>query len=113
MDYLKYFKNDKYELGKYDCWTFLQQVFKEEQGIILPDVPVFDDPENESCLKANIKHRRLDRAQKGCFVFVKTKNLNHVGYAVSETEYMHKTLNTGVIISKIPRTAEFYEVLYD
>lgn len=113
MDYLKYFKNDKYELGKYDCWTFLQQVFKDEQGIILPDVPVFDDPENESCLKANIKHRRLDRAQKGCFVFVKTKNLNHVGYAVSQTEYIHKTLNTGVIISKIPHTAEFYEVLYD
>lgn len=113
MDYLKYFQNSKYELGKNDCWTFLQQVFKEEQGVVLPDVPVFDDPENESSLKANIKHRKLEKPQKGCFVFVKTKKLNHVGYAVSEVEYIHKTSNTGVIIGKIPHSAEFYEVLYD
>ena len=46
MNYLHYFQNSKYELGKYDCWTFIQDVFKNEQGITLPDVPVFDDPDN-------------------------------------------------------------------
>lgn len=110
MDYLKYFQNNKYQLGKYDCWTFVQQVFKEEQNITLPDVPVFDSS-NESFLKGNIRHNWLDKPCKGCLVFVKTNKLNHVGYAISEKEYMHKTSRTGVIVSKIPQNAEFYEVL--
>lgn len=111
MNYLKYFKNDRYELGKLDCWTFTQYVFKEEQGINLPDVPVFDDPENESRLKANIKHKQLDKAEKGCLVYVPTKMFGHTGYAISEKEYMHKTAKTGVQISLIPKTAEFFKIL--
>lgn len=111
MNYLKYFQNSKYKLGEYDCWTFVQDVFLNEQGIKLPDVPVFDDPENESRLKANIKHKQLDKPEKGCLVFVPTKLYGHVGYAISEKEYMHKTSKTGVQISLIPKTAEFFKIL--
>lgn len=109
MDYLKYFKNDKYKLGEHDCWTFIQDIFKHEQGLILPDVPVFDET-NESYLKSNIKHKQLDKAEAGCLVFVKTKDLNHVGYAISEKEYMHKTTKIGVVITPIPKTAEFFKI---
>lgn len=111
MDYLKYFKNDKYELGKFDCWTFTQFVFREEQGIDLPDVPVFDDPENESRLKTNVKHTQLKNPEKGCLVFVATKSHGHTGYAVSDKEYMHKTKNQGVKISQIPKNAEFFKII--
>lgn len=111
MNYLKYFQNQKYELGKYDCWAFIQEVFESEQGIKLPDLPIFDDPENESKLKANIKHIQLKIPQKGCLVFVRTKTLNHVGYAISDKEYIHKTSNTGVVITRIPKYAEFFEVI--
>ena len=86
-------------------------MFKEEQGINLPDVPVFDDPENESRLKANIKHKQLDKPEKGCLVYVPTKMFGHTGYAISEKEYMHKTAKTGVQISLIPKTAEFFKIL--
>lgn len=111
MNYLQYFQNTKYELGAFDCWTFVQDVFKNEQGVNLPDIPIFDDPENESRLKSNIKHIQLETPEKGCLVFVKTKLLNHVGYAISDTEYIHKTSKTGVIISKIPKCAEFFRIL--
>ena len=111
MDYLKYFKNDKYELGKLDCWTFVQYVFKEEQNINLPDIPIFDDPDSETRLKANIKHIQLEKAEKNCLVFVKTKTYGHVGYAISDKEYMHKTINQGVKVSPIPKGAEFYKII--
>lgn len=111
MDYLKYFKNSHYELGKLDCWTFVQFVFKEEQNVTLPDVPVFDDPANESRLKANIKHKKLEKPEKGCLVYVPTKTYGHTGYAISDKEYMHKTLKTGVQITPIPKTAEFFKIL--
>lgn len=112
MNYLKYYQNQKYQLGKYDCWTFIQEVFKNEQNILLPDVPIFNDT-NEGYLKENIKHKVLKKAENGCLVFVKTKFLNHVGYAVSDNEYIHKTGNTGVIISKIPQNAEYFKIIRD
>ena len=111
MNYLHYFQNSKYELGKYDCWTFIQDVFEKEQGITLPDVPVFDDPDNERLLKSNIKHIQLENPEKGCLVFVKTKGYGHVGYAISEKEYMHKTSKTGVQITLIPKTAEYFRII--
>lgn len=111
MNYIRYFKNSKYKLGKYDCWSFVQDVFDNEQGIKLPNVPVFDDPDNESKLKANIKHIQLDKPEKGCLIFVRTKEFNHVGYAVSEKEYIHKTSKVGVIITPIPKTAEYFRIV--
>lgn len=111
MNYLKYFKNDRYELGKLDCWTFTQYVFKEEENINLPDVLIFDDPENESRLKANVEHKQLSVPEKGCLVFVRTRQYGHTGYAVSEKEYIHKTIAQGVKISAIPKTAEFFKII--
>ena len=111
MDYLKYFQNGKYQLGKYDCWTFIQEIFEDEQKIKLPDVPIFDDPENESKLKANIKNIKLNNPEKGCLVFIKTKTYGHVGYAISEKEYIHKTAKNGVKISIIPKNSEFFKIL--
>lgn len=110
MDYLKYFQNQKYELGKYDCWTFIQDVYKNERGIILHDVPVFNDT-NEGYLKSNIRHVQQSKPVRGSLVFVRTKEYNHVGYAISECEYMHKTSKTGVVISRIPKNAEFFQIL--
>ena len=109
MLFLEYFRNQNYILGKNDCWTFTQFVFEKEKGIKLPDLPIIDDS-NEGYLKSNIPHKRVDKAHLGCLVFVKTKEHNHAGYALSDKEYLHKTVKSP-IVSKIPKNAEIYEIL--
>lgn len=109
MNYLKYFQNYSYKLGENDCWTFTQQVFKDEKGIVLPDLPVINDT-NEGYIKTNVPLKRVNKASEGCLVFVKTKDVNHAGYAISDKEYIHKSCKC-VLISLIPKTAEIYEVL--
>ncbi len=108
MNYLKYFKNDKYDFDKNNCWHFVQKVYREEHNIILPDVPICED--SESYVRANVKARRLEKAKTGSFVFVATLHDNHVGYALNDKEYMHKTANQGVRVSLIPKNAEIYEI---
>ena len=109
MDYLKYFKNGKYQKFKNDCWTLLQDIYIDEHGIILPDIPIFED--EESFVRSNIKHKIVDKPKKGVAVHVSVGSIEHIGYAINEKEYIHKTINQGVKISPIPRYATFYEVI--
>ena len=109
MNYLRYFQNSIYEQGKNDCWTFTQQLFKEIKNIELPSLPIIDDT-SEGFLKTNIRHKRVEQAEEGCLIFVKTKECSHTGYAVNDKEYIHKGCKR-VAISPIPKTAEIYEIL--
>ncbi len=109
MDYLKYFKNDKYQKFKNDCWTLIQDIYKDEHGIVLPDIPIFED--EESFVRGNIKHKPVDKPRKGVAVHVSTGKFEHIGYAINDKEYMHKTINQGVKISPIPHNAMLYEVI--
>ena len=109
MDYLKYFQNFEYRQGENDCWTFIQQIFKDEKDIILPDLPVIDNT-SEGYLKTNVTHKRVNKAHEGCLIFVKTKECSHTGYAINDKEYIHKGCKR-VSISPIPKTAEIYEIL--
>ncbi len=111
MNYLKYFQNDKYIKSRNDCWTLLQEIYKDEHGIILPDIPIFED--EDSFVRGNVKHREVEKAYKGVAVHVKTKDIEHIGYALNEKEYIHKTINGGVKVSPIPKNAKLYEVLSD
>lgn len=109
MNYLKYFKNDKWQKSKNDCWTLLQDIFKDEHGKKLPDIPIFED--EESFVRGNIKHKKVDKACKGIVVHVSTSKYEHIGYALNDKEYIHKTINQGVKITPIPKNAELYEIL--
>lgn len=109
MNYLKYFQNDRYEKSKNDCWTLLQDIFKDEHGKKLPDIPIFED--EESFVRGNIKHKKVDKARKGIVVHVSTSKYEHIGYALNDKEYIHKTINQGVKITPIPKNAELYEIL--
>lgn len=109
MNYLKYFKNDKWQKSKNDCWTLLQDIFKDEHGKKLPDIPIFED--EESFVRGNIKHKKVDKARKGIVVHVSTSKYEHIGYALNDKEYIHKTINQGVKITPIPKNAELYEIL--
>lgn len=110
MNYLKYFQNKEYELGINDCWTFIQEVFKDEHNIQLPDCPICrDDKEYSNYIHANMAVKPVKKAYKGVLVHISSK-FEHIGYAINEKEYIHKCVE-GTIIQKIPNKSLLYEVV--
>lgn len=113
MDYIKYFQNDRYQKGINDCWTLVQDIFLDEKGIKLPDCPIMTDYSPfESKLKSNFKYSVLDNAKEGCLVHFRSGKIEHIGYALSDKQYIHKTFSR-VEVSDIPKQAKIYEVLSD
>lgn len=110
MNYLKYLiENNTYNRGEYDCWTFVQKIYKEEHNKILPDLPIVQT-DCESYLTSNINVKVTDKPHKGCIIYFTVKGLEHCGYAIDEKNYIHKS-EKQVFISPIPRKATIYEVL--
>lgn len=110
MNYLKYFQNDKYEKGINDCWTLVQDIVFDEKGIKLPDCPIVTDYSPfESNLKSNFKYIELDKAQEGCLVHFRSGKIEHIGYALNDKQYIHKTFSR-VEVSNIPEKARIYKI---
>lgn len=113
MNFIKYFKNTAYQEGINDCWTFVQEIFKDEHNIILPDYPIMIKRGDVfSFLAENVPYKCIDKAQKGCVIYFKSGEIHHAGYALNDKEFIHKTVS-GVTVSKIPKNATIYKVLYD
>lgn len=111
MNYIKYFQNTKYEYDKNDCWTFLQEVYKEEHNLNLPAHPIMTDKsEIASYLISNIPYKTIDKAEKGCIVYFIRGNMHHVGYALNDKKFIHKTFQR-VEVSDIPPDAKLYKVI--
>lgn len=94
---------------KNDCWKLVQDIYRDEHNINLPDIPIIECA--ESFLTANIKHKIVDKPSKGVIVHCSRGKLEHTGYAINEKQYIHKTINNGVIVSNIPKDAVFYEII--
>lgn len=113
MNYLKYFQNNKYQKGINDCWTLVQDIVFDEKGIKLPDCPIMTDyTQFESKLKSNFKYKLIGKAKEGCLVHFRSGKIEHIGYALNEKQYIHKTFSK-VEVSNIPEKAIIYEILND
>lgn len=111
MNFIKYFQNNNYEPDTNDCWTFIQQVYRDEHKIELPNHPIMTDKsEIASYLKSNISYQIMEKAEKGCIIYFFKNNLHHVGYALDDKKYIHKT-HTRVEVSDIPKNAVIYKIL--
>lgn len=111
MNYQKYFSDYKYQYGSNDCWTFVQQVYKDEHNRELPDYPICaTKPEIASFLTSNIDYEIVDKAEKGCIVYYNNGNTHHAGYAINDKLYIHKTRQR-VEVSNIPEKAIIYKIL--
>lgn len=113
MNFIKYFQNNEYEIDKNDCWTFLQEVFYDEEGVKLPNHPIMTDKsEIATQLISNIPYKIVKKAHKGCIIYYQNEKTHHVGYALDDKKYIHKTRQR-VEVSNIPKNAIIYEVLSD
>lgn len=109
MNYQKYFSDYKYQYGSNDCWTFVQQVFKDEHHIDLPDYPIMTKSEIASYLIDNLNLQEVEKAEKGCIVYYKNGDIHHAGYAINDKLYIHKTRQR-VEVSNIPEKAIIYKL---
>lgn len=113
MDFLKYFKETEYIDGKCDCWTLVQEVFKDEHNFILPEHPILIDKKDiATALISNIPYKIVQIPKKGCIIYYHNGKTHHAGYAINNKEFIHKTIN-GVRIDKIPAKSTIYKVLND
>ena len=111
MNYIKYFQDYKYQYGYNDCWKFVQTVFLDEHNISLPDYPICNnESEIETYLTSNINYKLVDKAEKGCIIYVHYGDIHHAGYAINDKLYIHKTRQR-VEVSNIPQKAIIYKVL--
>lgn len=112
MNYEKYMSNNKYELGVNDCWTLMQDIFKEEHGIELPEYPYCVEGKKKEVaqyFKSNLVVDRIEKPTKGCLVHVSGGTVEHIGYAINAKQYIHKQYR-GVSITNIPKKAIYYTV---
>ena len=111
MNFIKYFQENEYVKDKNDCWSFVQKVFKDEHNILLPNHPIMTDKsEIASYLKSNISYQIMEKAEKSCIIYFFKNNLHHVGYALNDKKYIHKTYQK-VEVSDIPKDAVIYKIL--
>lgn len=110
MNYIRYFQKYKYQREIDDCWTLVQEIFKDEQDIILPDCPIMTDyTEFAGYLKSNLKYKQIDKPHKGCLIYLHYGEINHAGYAISDKKFIHRT-KSNVEVTNIPAKALIYEI---
>lgn len=112
MNYLKYFQSPKYNRENYNCWDFVRQIFRNEHGLELPDLPIMTDTESISYLKSNIEYREITEPKAGCIVLFYCSGKGHAGYAINYKEFIHLTYKNPQI-TRIPKNVSLYEVLND
>jgi len=103
----------QFELGKVDCWTLVQAIFKDRHNMDLPDFPfvVEDEQRAYNEFRSNLKLEKVQRASKGCIIVFKSgKDTFHCGYALNSKDYFHMT-RKGATTTAIPKKAEIYKVL--
>lgn len=102
----------EYVRGKADCWTLIQDIFKNEHGVELPSYPCSIDG-NESAFKTyvmrNINLIEVTKADTGCIIYLGGVR-NHAGYCLSKKQFIHHTYK-GVKVEDIPKDAKFYKVV--
>ena len=113
MNFIKYFQDTEFIENKKDCWSFVQQVFKDEHGYILPEHPILTDKQDIATnLLSNLDVEIIEKAQKGCIVYYQNGTTHHAGYSLNDKEFIHKTTK-GVRVDKIPTNSIIYKVLND
>lgn len=107
----------RYEVGKWDCWTLVQDLFLEEHNLKLPDYPYMTQSQEDfrKYVFNNLLVEEVKEPQKGLFVCYINSGVVHAGYVISNKEFIHRP-ETGTRIDKIKTAVKMYkvkEVKYD
>lgn len=101
----------KYKLGEWDCWTLVQDIYKEEHDLALPDYPVFTQSKEEfkKLVFTNILVEEVKEPQKGLFVCFSNNGTVHTGYVLNNKEFIHRP-ECGTKVSELRPFIKMYKV---
>ena len=116
MDEIKvinYMKKKKYIENEYICWNFVQDVYKDEYDISLPDYPVDEvQAEFKHKLASNFPCKKIQKDEKilegDVIVFSLFAN-QHAGVMIDSENFIHLK-KTGVAVSNINNLGKNYEI---
>lgn len=100
-----------YKLGKWDCWTLVQDIFLEEHGLQLPDYPHMTQSKEDfrKLVFTNILIEEVKEPEKGLFACYVNNGTIHTGYVLNDKEYIHRP-ESGTRVDKIRPAIKMYRV---
>ena len=103
-----------YKAGENDCWTLVQDIFRDEHGVDLPYYPITREEDHAKAydhFHKNVNFERVQKAEKGCIIVFKSGRVKwHCGYALNSRQYIHR-LNHKTTVTDIPAKSSIYKVL--
>lgn len=102
----------RYDKDNYNCWDFVQEVYKNDYGYELPDYPVGDVPaEFKEKLKSNIKHIKIkkEEAIEGDIVIFSLFADQHAGIMLDNDSFIHMS-HTHVTVSQLSNLGGNYAI---
>lgn len=100
------YKEGGREFPNFDCYGFVKWLYEKEHKTVIQDFDYKDpdDPTNEKyfieCMN-NPKWVKV-KPQKGAVVPLRVNGrISHIGYMISDTEFVHIMKESGVVIAKI------------
>ncbi len=94
------------EFPFFDCYGVVKYLYKEEHNIDIIDFEYIDpaDPKNEKFFFESLDNPRWTevKPKKGVIIALKTAgHINHCGYMISPTKFLHIMGKPGVIVGDI------------
>lgn len=109
---VKYMMTKHYDEQNYNCWDFVQDVYKDEYDYRLPDYPMGTVPAQfKDKLKSNINHIKIEKenAIEGDIVIFSLFADQHAGVMLDNDSFIHMS-KTNVAVSQLSNLGGNYAI---
>lgn len=112
MKIIKYMREKQYKEGKYTCWDFVMDIYKDEYGIKLPEYPVNSiETEFKDKMTVNLNPDiiPLEQAKTGDIIVFSLFANQHAGVMINNESFIHLH-KYGVQVSDIKNSGKNYNI---
>lgn len=108
---IRYMRTKKYADGKYVCWDFVRDVYKDEYNIELPEYPVDEiQTEFKDKLTSNIPHKKIqENPQSGDIIVFSLFANQHAGIMIDKCNFIHLATD-GVRVTNVKDVGGNYAI---
>ena len=99
---IEYMTKKRYVDGKYICWDFVMDVFKDCYGIDLPEYPVDEiQVDFRKRLIANFEHEKIAKGweREGDIIAFSLLSNQHAGVMINDKDFIHLSRDGVGIVS--------------
>ena len=109
---IKYMRTKKYVDGKYVCWDFVMDIYRDLFGIELPEYPVGEvQAEFKNKLMSNFEHVKIERGdeKEGDIVVFSLFGNQLAGVVIVKENFIHLS-HCGVKVAKFSMLVGNYKI---